>query len=313
MRKIAITTTSFGKFDDQPLQRLKDSGFRVVLNPYGRRLSSDEVVELAANAVGLIAGTESLNRSVLERLSKLRSLSRCGSGLDNIDLEAAAQLNIKVDNTPFAPTIAVAELTVGLILNLLRKVGLMNREMRTGIWKKQMGNLLNGKQVGIIGFGRIGQKTGSLLTSLGCRVFYYDTVTIDSRIEKFKTLGIKKLGMDSLLKKSDIVVIHVSGKYEKPLLDATKLNIIKKGAWLVNTARGEAVDEDALFYALKEGHIAGAALDVFKMEPYSGPLLKLDNVILTPHIGSYAKEARVEMELAAVENLLNGIHEEGLL
>lgn len=311
--KIAITTTSFAKHDDQPLQLLKDTGFDIVLNPHGRKLSSDEVVDIAADAVGLIAGTETLDRTVLERLPELKSLSRCGTGMDNIDLEAANRLGIKVYNTPLGPTLAVAELTVGLILNLLRKITMMDLEMRTGIWKKHMGNLLNGKQVGIIGFGRIGQKTGSLLTAFGCDISYYDTVTIDSGIEELKTLDIKKLDMDDLLRKSDIVVIHVSGKYEKPMLDGKKVSMMKKGSWLVNVARGGVVDEAALFDALKEGHLAGAALDVFENEPYNGPLKELDRVILTPHIGSYAKEARVEMERTAVENLLKGLHEVGLL
>lgn len=301
--KITITTTSFAKFDDQPLQLLKDSGFDVVLNPYGRKLSRDEVVKLAAEAVGLIAGTEPLNKSALEKLPLLKVISRCGVGMDNVDLEAAEKLNIKVFNTPFGPTLAVAELTVGLILDLLRKTTLMDREMRAGIWEKRMGNLLCGKRVGIIGFGRIGQKTGGLLRAFGCEIGYYDSV----RIEGLKDLRIKRMELDELLRKSDIVTIHVSGKYEKPLLGAKKLEMMKKGTWLVNVARGGVVDEEALLSALKDGHLAGAALDVFEKEPYNGPFKELDNVILTPHIGSYAKEARVEMEMQAAENLIEGL------
>lgn len=301
--KIAITTTSFAEFDNQPLQLLKDSGFEPVLNPYGRKLTGDEVVELAADAVGLIAGTEPLNRTVLEKLPLLKVISRCGVGMDNVDFEAAVQLNIKVFNTPFGPTLAVAELTIGLILDLLRKVTMMDREMRAGVWKKRMGNLLNGKSVGIIGFGRIGQKTGKLLKAFGCEISYYDSV----RIEGFKDSRIKRLEMDELLRESDIVTIHVSGKYEKPLLSAKEIEMMKRGAWLVNVARGGVVDEKALFNALKDGRLAGAALDVFEKEPYGGPLKELDNVMLTPHIGSYAKEARVEMEMQVVKNLVEGL------
>lgn len=301
--KIAISTTSFAEFDDQPLRFLKNTGLEIVLNSYGRKLSGGEVVELAADAVGLIAGTEPLDKSVLEKLPLLKVISRCGVGMDNVDLEAAAQLNIKVFNTPFGPTLAVAELTIGLILDLLRKATLMDREMRAGVWKKRMGNLLNDKKVGIIGFGRIGQKTGELLRAFGCKIGYYDSV----RIEGLEYLRIKRLEMDELLKESDIVIVHVSGKYEKPLLGAKKLDMMKDGAWLVNVARGGAVDEEALFNALKDGHLAGAALDVFKKEPYNGRLKELDNVILTPHIGSYAKEARIEMEMQAVKNLIKGL------
>lgn len=304
--KIAITTTSFAKFDNHSLQLLKDSGLEVVLNPYGRKLTGDEVVELSADAVGLIAGTEPLDKSVLEKLPLLKVVSRCGVGMDNVDLEAATQLNIKVFNTPFGPTLAVAELTVGLILDLLRKTTLMDREMRAGVWKKRMGNLLNGKRVGIIGFGRIGQKTGKLLKGFGCEISYYDAAIVDFNIKGLKNLRIKRLELDDLLLESDIVTIHVSGKYEKPLLGAREIEMMKKGAWLVNVARGGVVDEGALFNSLKDGRLAGAALDVFEKEPYNGPLKELDNVILTPHIGSYAKEARVEMEMQAAKNLIKG-------
>jgi D-3-phosphoglycerate dehydrogenase len=301
--KIFITTTSFADFDARPLQILKNAGYDVVLNPYGRTLTGDEVVALAADVVGVIAGTESLDRSVLENLPCLRIISRCGAGIENIDLAAAGEMNIKVVNTPFGPTLAVAELTVGLILDLLRKTTFMDREMRGGIWKKHMGNLLRGKRVGIIGFGRIGQKTGELLGTFGCAIGYYDNITI----EGWKDLKIKRMEMDELLRESDIVTIHVSGKYEKPLLGAKEIEMMKKGTWLVNVARGGVVDEEALLNALRNGRLAGAALDVFEKEPYNGPLKKLENIILTPHIGSYAKEARVEMEMQAAKNLIEGL------
>lgn len=301
--KITITTTSFAEFDAQPLRFLKDTGFEVVLNPYGRSLTGDEVIELASDAIGLIAGTEPLDKAVLEKLPLLKVISRCGSGTENVDVKAAARLNIKVFNTPFGPTLAVAELTVGLILDLLRKVTLMDRAVRAGIWKKRMGNLLNGKRVGIIGFGRIGQKTGKLLKAFGCEISYYDNAMIKELMDS----GIKKMEMDELLKESDIVILHISGKYEKPMLDAKEIEMMKRGAWLVNVARGGAVGEKAAFDALKDGRLAGAAFDVFEKEPYNGILKDLDNVILTPHIGSYAKEARQEMEMEAVRNLIEGL------
>jgi len=301
--KITITTTSFATFDDQPLRLLEDSGFEVVLNPHGRKLSGDEVVELATDVVGLISGTEPLNKTVLEKLVLLKVISRCGVGMDNVDLEAARQMNIKVFNTPFGPTLAVSELTVGLIFDLLRKTTLMDREMRAGIWKKHMGSLLNGKRVGIIGFGRIGQKTAELLRAFGCEIGYYDSV----RIEELKDLRVNRMELDELLRESDLITIHVSGKYEKPLLGNREIDLMKKGTWLVNVARGGVVDEEALLNALKNGRLAGAALDVFEKEPYNGLFKVLDNVILTPHIGSYAKEARVEMEMQAAKNLIEGL------
>jgi D-3-phosphoglycerate dehydrogenase / 2-oxoglutarate reductase len=305
--KIVITTASFAEFDARPLQFLKNAGYDVVLNPYGRTLTSAEVNALAADAVGIVAGTEPLDRSVLEKLSSLRFICRCGAGMDNVDLAAAGELNIKVDNTPSGPTLAVAELTVGLILDLLRKSTRMDREMRACIWKKRMGNLLSGKKVGIIGFGRIGQKTAELLTAFGCELSYYDSADIQG----CKDLRIKKLELSELLRSCDILTIHVSGKYEKPLLGPREFEMMKEGAWIVNVARGGAVDEEALCSALREGRVAGAALDVYEKEPYDGSLREVENVILTPHIGSYAREARIEMEIEAAQKLVEGLEETG--
>ncbi|MGB9499236.1 MAG: phosphoglycerate dehydrogenase [Dissulfuribacterales bacterium] len=302
--KIAITTTSFGKFDNQPLQCLNDEGYEVVLNPYGRKLSGHEAVELAKNAAGIIAGTESLDRSVLKNLPCLKIISRCGAGVDNIDLETASELNIKVLNTPFGPTLAVAELTVGLILDLLRKSTWMDREMRAGVWKKRMGNLLFGKKVGIIGLGRIGKMTAQLLMPFGCELGYYDSA---DDIQGLDNLTMKRLTLNDLLHSSDIISVHVSGKYEKPLLGDQEFKTMKEGSWIVNVSRGGAIDEDLLYNAIKDGRLAGAAMDVFEKEPYNGPLKNLENIILTPHIGSYAKEARTEMERQAAINLIEGL------
>ena len=299
--KIAITTTSFAQFDRAPLKLLEEAGAEVFLNPYGRKLTGEEVVQLAAEADGLIAGTEPLDKTVLEKLTRLKVISRCGVGMDNIDCDAAQKRGIKVCNTPSGPTLAVAELTVGLILNLLRQTALMDREMRSGLWKKRMGNLLHGKRVGVIGFGKIGQKTADLLKVLGCEICYCDKVKADN------ATSAQRMELEELLAQSDIVVLHVSGKFEKPLLGVKELALMKQDSWLVNTARGGVVDEEALLKALKDGRLTGAALDVFAEEPYEGDLKQLDNVILTPHIGSYAREARIEMEHQAAVNLLEGL------
>lgn len=301
--KIAITTTSFGKHDLSLLELLEQERISYLLNPYGRKLREDEIIELIKGVDGIIAGTESLTRKVLESTPSLKVISRCGVGMDNVDITVAEQLGIKVFNTPYGPTLAVAELTVGLIFDLLRKISWMDRELRASTWKKRTGNLLQGKRIGIVGFGRIGQKVAELLLPFGVDLGYCDNI----RIGELENLRIKRLEMDELLRKSDIVTFHVSGKYEKPLLGAKEIDTMKKGAWIVNVARGGVVDEGALFNALKDGRLAGAALDVFKKEPYDGPLKKLDNIILTPHIGSYAKEARMEMERQTVKNLIEGL------
>jgi len=301
MTSVFISTSSFAKYDSAPLRLLEDAGMDLHLNPYGRKLTPDECLHLYGDIDGLIAGTEALNAVVLNSAGNLKVISRCGVGMDNVDLEAARQRGIQVFNTPDAPTLAVAELTVGLILALLRRVPLMDRDIRGSKWQKRMGNLLCGKKVGIIGFGRIGKKVAEMVVGLGAQVVYCDPA-----VDK---AGYTSLSLAELLSQSDIVSLHLSGGVgDKPLLGAKELRQMRKGSWLINCARGGVVDEDALCQVLKEGHLAGAALDVFGEEPYHGTLAKLDNVILTPHIGSYAIEARVEMEIQAAKNLIRGLN-----
>lgn len=295
---IVITTTSFAQDDMGPLTVLKDNGFQFKSNPYKRKMVQDEIVKLCKGTVGMIAGTETLDAATLEKLPTIRVISRCGAGLENIDLQAASQLGIKVFNTPDAPTLAVAELTVGLILSLLRNVCSMNNAVRGGVWEKVMGANLAGKRVGIIGFGRIGRKVAQLLKGLGCELAYCDPAVDD------KMSAYKRMEMSEILEWSDIISIHAAVKNR--IIGVAQLRLMKKGAWLVNTSRGEAVDEEALYAALKDGHLSGAALDVFGKEPYNGPFGKLNNIILTPHIGSYARESRIAMEMQAVANLLKG-------
>jgi|TARA_B100001964_G_scaffold45328_1_gene50473 D-3-phosphoglycerate dehydrogenase len=299
MSKIAITTTTFGEYNKEPLNILDRNGFQVQSNPYQRKLRKDEVIKLCKGAVGIIAGTETLDVDIMETLTTLKVISRCGTGTDNVALVDAERMGIKVFNTPDSPTSAVAELTVGLMINLLRNVSLMEKELRMGQWKKRMGNLLSEKRIGIKGFGRIGKKVAELLKPFGCEIAYADPFVEDG------LLGLQRLSLKELLCWADLVTIHV-GVNEK-LIGEEEFKCMKDGAIIINTSRGGVVDESALYGNLKNGHLAGAALDVFEEEPYSGPLKELGNIILTPHIGSYARDTRVEMEEQAVANLLTGL------
>lgn len=303
MKKIVITTTSFGEYDKRGLDLLKKKGFKVVLNPYGRKLKEDEILSLCDGAVGIIAGTENLDSEVLKKLKNIKVISRCGAGMDNVDLTAAKRLNIKVLATPDAPTIAVAELTLGLILNILRKTVEMDGYLKGNLWTKKTGSLLRDKKVAVIGFGRIGKKVALLLKAFNCEIAYVDPIV------KAKFPGIKRLSKKEALKWADIVTCHASTK--ECLIRKSDIMSMKKGGWIINVSRGGVIDEKALYDALKSGHLSGAALDVFFEEPYNGALKKLSNVILTPHVGSYAKETRIEMELEAVKNLLNALKQKG--
>ncbi len=302
MKKVFISTSSFGTYDSGPLTLLKKNGIDVSLNPFGKKLTREQIMSILPDYNYLIAGTETLTRDVLEKCQLLKVISRCGTGLDNVDLDVAEELGIRVLNTPDAPTLAVAELTVALITSLLRKVNEMDADIRNGVWKKKMGNLLYGKKIGIIGFGRIGQKVCALLSTFGVELAYCDMAPQSCSFN----CGEKQL--DSILSWADIITLHISPPKDcKHIIGEKELGLMKQGSWLINASRGGIIDEDALYASLKSGHLAGAAIDVFEQEPYEGTLKELPNVILTPHIGSYALEARVDMEMQAVDNLLGNI------
>ena len=305
MSKILITTTSFGKDDRSPLQLLREAGYEVITNPHKRKLSEDEVLDLLLQfkPVGMIAGVEPITARVLQQTQGLKAVSRCGVGMDSVDLEAARNLGIAVTNTPDAPTQSVAELTVGLIFALLRKICLHDREIRQGSWNKQMGSLLQGKRVGIVGLGRIGRRVAEMLLALGARVAGTD---IQPDHEWLRKNSVALLGLEALLKQSEILCLHLSQTTSSGhLIGRKEMEAMPAGAYLINTSRGEVIDQDALYSMLSGGHLAGAALDVFDQEPYTGPLTGMDNVVLTPHVGSYAREARIEMEMQSARNLID--------
>ena len=305
--KVFISTTSFAEYDKKPLELLRSAGFEVILNPYKRKLKPEEIVALASDCDGIIAGVEQITEEVLRSLPKLKAISRCGVGLDNVDLEAAEKRGILISNTPNAPSQAVAELTIALILNLLRKVSLSDRRVRNGQWKKEMGQLISGKTVGIIGLGRIGKRVTELLKSFEVKILASEPNPDKKWVRKNK---INLVSMDELLKESDIVTLHIPyTEQNRNLINSERLKIMKRGAILINTSRGGLIDEMALYQALKSGHLGGAALDVTEVEPYQGPLTELDNVIITPHIGSYAVEARIQMETEAAMNLIRMLKE----
>lgn len=304
---VLLSVSSFGAAGDGPLRLLEAAGVNVVPNPHGRKLREDEVAELIAGVDGVIAGTEPLNATVLERAGRLRVISRVGVGLENVDLNAALRMGIVVRNTPEALTDAVAELTLGGILSVIRQIGRMDRDMHAGAWERQMGGLLRGKTVGIVGLGRIGRRLAELLHPFEVRLLAADRAPEPAVADQ---LGVRYVELDELLRESDVVTLHLPG-LEDSLIGADEIATMRPGAILVNASRGGLVDEAALHAALADGRLAGAYLDTFASEPYDGPLRDLPTVLLTPHAGSYAAEARERMETEAAQNLLDAFEEFG--
>jgi D-3-phosphoglycerate dehydrogenase len=299
--KVLITTSSFG----QPKELVEKAGYAVALNPHKRKLTEAEVTALLAEhkPVGMIAGVEPLTAAVLEAAaSHLKVVSRCGVGLDSVDLAAASRLGIKVLSTPDAPSPAVAELAVALMLDCSRKVSEADRALRAGKWQALQGRLLGDKTVGVLGLGRIGSRVCRILSGFGCSVLGYDPA------ESAGVPGVDKVSFDEVLAESDIVTLHLPiTDGTRHLIDAQRLSKMKKGSILINCARGGLVDEKALADALASGQIAAAGLDCFENEPYTGPLTSLPNVVLTAHMGSAAQECRGRMENEAALNLLGGL------
>lgn len=308
MPRILISTSSFDVAASRELQALADHGLEIVVNPHGRRLTEDEIAMLLGpKVVGLIAGVEPLTRRVLEGAPALKVISRCGIGMDSVDLAAASELGISVFNTPEAPASAVAELTLALMLTMLRRVSEADRSLHEGRWKPLMGSLLEAQTVGLVGYGRIGRRLAKLLSGFGCPLLAHDPAATEAA-------GVELCGLDELLARADVVSLHLPYyAATHHLLDAQRIGSMKKGAFIVNAARGGLVDEDALLAALKSGRIAGAALDTFEREPYSGPLAGLPQVVMSAHMGSYARESRVRMEQEAAANLVRGLAQQGVL
>lgn len=303
MNTLVISTSSFDIDNNPPLQQLLQKGIRIVTNPHKRKLTEDEIIALLQDgATGLIAGIEPLTERVFQAAPKLKVISRCGAGLDNVDLAAAQQRGIAVLNTPEAPAQAVAELTMGFILNLLRQISPIDRAVRNGEWPRTQGRLLAAQTVGIVGLGHIGRRVARLCQAFEAAVIAHDPFAV------LVPEGVNLVSMEQLLASADVVTLHLPySSTTHHLLDAKAFAAMKPEAIIINAARGGLVDESALADALISGKVSAAALDVFEQEPYHGSLLGINNATVTSHVGSLARESRQRMEIEAAENLLQGL------
>jgi D-3-phosphoglycerate dehydrogenase len=309
MHNILISTSTFDLNNLINQKFYKDGRFNFILNPYKRKLTEIEIKSLLVEneIVGLIAGLEPLTREVLLNAKNLKVISRCGTGVDNVDIVATNALEILLYNTPDATIAPVAELTLGHILNILRNITESDHNIRNNMWRPKIGSLLQKKTVGILGFGRIGQKVADLVKSFGANVIYYDPFC------EIETI-FKKVDFDFLIENSDIITLHLPLNNDtKDIINKDVFIKMKKNCILINIARGGLVNENDLYTALSNNQIQGAGLDVYDLEPYIGPLKGLKNILLTSHIGSFAIESRELMEIEAANNLFSGLEKFNIL
>jgi len=272
---------------------LEKNGLKVTYEP---EITPEQISEKIGNfQVVVVRSRTKMTRELVEKANKCQIIARVGVGLDNIDQDAAKEKNIRVVNAVEGAITAVAELVIGLMLSMAREIPRADREIRNGNWikKELMGSELQGKYLGIVGLGNIGKRLGKLAKSLHMNIIGYDVVPIDDEFSK--DVGLMKADLDTLLSSADYVSLHV------PLLESThhminteKLKLMKNTARIINTSRGGVIDEEALYNSLKDGSLAGAALDVFEAEPAIGNrLITLPNFVATPHMGAQTKEAQL--------------------
>jgi len=301
---ILVTPTSYGKYDKNLKIKLEGMVKEVVYNTKGKPLSSSELSPIIENFDGMIAGLDEIDRKVISRAKNLKVISRYGSGYDRVDIDAAKEAGIYVTNTPGANSTSVAELTIGLAIAAARSIPYANTETKRGQWPRLKGITLQGKVFGLIGLGSIAKEVVFRLKGFDCKLVTYHP----HRNPEFeKEHNIEYCSLDELLGKSDFVSLHI------PVTAATSrivnkdfLSKMKKDSILINTSRGELIDEKALYESLKSGHLRAAALDAFSKEPpeHDNPLLSLHQVIVTPHMGAATDMAANEMGRIAMEDCI---------
>lgn len=300
MAKALITTVPFGDKNRLPLELLEKAGIECLVNPFGQKLAESQLAELVTDFDVIIAGTEAITDAVMARASSLKFISRVGIGLDSVDLLAARRRGIKVSYTPDAPAPAVAELTLGLILTLLRSVHVANIEMHRGKWQRHFGRRLAEVTVGVIGVGRIGSRVLRRMMGFGTpRILVNDILPNRGLNREIKLEWVTK---EQIYREADVISLHVPlTRLTKRLIRREQLLSMKPDAIIVNTSRGGIIDEHDLHEVMMAGHLGGAAMDVFEHEPYTGKLAEIDRCLLTAHMGSMSVDCRIRMEIEATE------------
>jgi len=291
----------YGVSNAAPLQLLHLAGFTVRLSPHARKHAPDETAELLGDVDVLLAGTEPLPAAVLQRgLPRLKHVARVGVGLDGLDVGFCQRHGIAVTYTPDAPARSVVEEVFALLIGVSRRLVEGHEHLRQGRWQRLTGVLWDGKTLGILGCGRIGKQVAEVARAFRMQVIAHDIVEDHAWAERF---GVRYVTLDEVLSEPLALTVHLPLTREtEGILSAERLARMRRGAYLINTCRGEVLDEQALEAQLRSGHLAGAALDVFRHEPYTGTLRDLPNVFLCAHQGSCSFDGRFAMEMQAAEN-----------
>ncbi len=306
--KVFVSTIPFADNDSEPLKLLADVGADVVINPLGRKLKEDDLHEVLHDVDILIAGTESITKGVLDHAPSLKMISRVGIGLDSVDLLAARERGIEVCYTPDAPSPAVAELTIGLMIDLLRLIQVSNYRMHSGEWYRYLGRRLSEVTVGIIGVGRIGSRVIQHLSGFECRRVIVNDINSCQVIPKHPICRVEHVDKRTIYAEADIISIHVPlTEQTRNLITQREIRHMRPGTMLINTSRGGIVNEQDLVDALESGYLGGAAIDVFEKEPYSGKLIEIERCLLTAHMGSMSVDCRTRMEIEATQEAVRFI------
>ena len=303
MTKVLITTVPFAEKNKLPLELLDSKSIEYTINPLGRKLTEEELAEYITNFDALIAGTEPITDYVLSNAKHLKLISRVGIGLDSVDLNSARNKKILVSYTPDAPAPAVAELTIGLMISLLRSINVSNLQMHNGKWHRFFGRRISEINIGVIGAGRIGSRVLRRTQAFGTPTLLVNDLMPDHELDK--TMRINWSTKNEIFVNSDLITLHLPlTKLTKNLITKEELLLMKKDSLIINTSRGGIINENDLFEVMKNGHIGGAAVDVFEKEPYDGPLVDIDRCLLTAHMGSMSDDCRTRMEIEATEDII---------
>ena len=302
--RVLVTPTSYGRNDQELKRHLEAAVGEVVYNTTGRPLNSEELREIIGSFHGYIAGLDCIDSQVIRAAKNLKVIARYGVGVDAVDLQAAHNAGIVVTNTPGVNSSSVAELTVGLMLALNRNIVQAAISTRLGEWQRLNGTTLEGKTIGLLGFGAVGKRVAGMLMGFNCQVIAYDP--IPDRQAALE-LNVELMDKNEVIGESNLLSLHLPLTAEtRGMVDKVFIDLMNHGACLINTSRGELVVENHLFSALDNGHLKGAALDVFDRQPPDpeNPLLQLPQVIATPHMGAHTDSAATAMGWGALDNCL---------